>query len=127
LGRVILEGEAQPNTGVPGDIGGYGAERLVRAPREGVIRTIRQIGDSVVQGETLALVEGEPVVSPLTGVLRGLIRDGLLVRAGKKIGDVDPRAVREHCFTVSDKSLAVGGGVLEAVLLLLSFERGGNA
>lgn len=127
LGRVILQGEAQPNTGVPGDIDGYGAERVVRAPREGVIRPLRQIGDRVAQGEALALVEGEPVPSPLTGVLRGLIREGLLVKQGMKIGDVDPRAAREHCFTISDKSLAVGGGVLEAVLLLLNSERGENA
>jgi len=72
-------------------------------------------------------VEGEPVVSPLTGILRGFIKEGLLVKQGMKIGDVDPRAAREHCFTISDKSLAVGGGVLEAILLSMNSKRGENA
>ncbi|MBI2911107.1 MAG: EF2563 family selenium-dependent molybdenum hydroxylase system protein [Chloroflexi bacterium] len=119
LGRVIWEGQAEPNTGVPGNIGGFAAERLVRAPADGIFEPARRIGDVVEPGDLLGTVAGQPVQAEIRGVLRGLIRDGLAVGAGMKIGDVDPRARPEHCLTISDKSLAVGGGVLEAVLYLL--------
>lgn len=123
LGRVYLSGYAEPNTGTPGTIGGYGRERLLRAPCDGRLYGIRQIGDRVAAGETVAEVRSEtqslPVTSAIDGILRGLVRDGLEVTGGMKIGDVDPRAVREHCFTISDKSRAVAGGVLEAVMYFL--------
>lgn len=119
LGRLLFEGTAEPDTGVPGLVGGYGAERLVRAPRRGRLAAVAAIGDAVVAGQTVATVEGHDVPSPLAGVLRGLIRDGSRVREGLKIGDVDPRARREHCFTISDKARALGGSVLEAVLMHL--------
>ena len=79
----------------------------------------RRIGDPVEAGEAVASVAGEPVIANISGVLRGLLADGLMVKAGLKVGDVDPRGVREHCFTISDKARAIGGGVLEAVLHLL--------
>lgn len=120
LGSVILDGQAEPNTGVPGEIGGYAAERLLRAPAAGVLRGHRPIGASVEAGAVVGDVEGQPVTAPIAGVLRGLIRDGSLVRAGQKIGDVDPRARPEHCFTVSDKARSVAGGVVEAILRLRS-------
>lgn len=123
LGRVILAGAAEPNTGVPGSIGGQAEERVIRAPKAGVVRTARQIGDQAKQGEVVAWVEGEAVRAPFSGVLRGMIKEGLRVSKGMKIGDIDPRAVREHCFTISDKSLAIGGGVLEAALYLLRERR----
>lgn len=116
LGAVILAGAAEPNTGVPGEIGGHGAERLLRAPATGRLRAFREIGERVEAGDAVGEVEGEPVQARIGGVLRGFLRDGSAVRAGQKIGDVDPRAKREHCFTVSDKARAVAGGVLEAVL-----------
>ena len=124
LGRVYLSGCAEPNTGVPGAIGGYTIERLLRAPGAGVLYGTRQIGDIVQADETVALVKSAegpaiPVVSAITGILRGLVRDGLPVYEGMKVGDVDPRAAREHCFTISDKSRAIAGGVLEAILYLL--------
>lgn len=124
LGRVYLSGCAEPNTGIPGAIGGYTIERLLRAPCAGALYGTRQIGDMVQANETVALVktaEGTaiPVASAITGILRGLVRDGLPVYAGMKVGDVDPRAAREHCFTISDKSRAIAGGVLEAILYLL--------
>ncbi|MCS7178770.1 MAG: selenium-dependent molybdenum cofactor biosynthesis protein YqeB [Anaerolineae bacterium] len=118
LGRVILEGSAEPDTGVPGELGGESARRVLRAPTDGIFRGIRAIGDQVQAGEAVAYVDNVPVLSQLDGVLRGLLHDGLRVRAGMKVGDVDPRAVVAHCFTISDKALAVGGGVLEAVLYL---------
>ena len=128
LGRVYLRGCAEPNTGVPGAIGGYTIERLLRAPFAGALYGVRQIGDLVQAGEMVAAVrtnetsdiEATPVVAAISGILRGLIRDGLHVSNGMKVGDIDPRAAREHCFTISDKSRAIAGGVLEAILYLLN-------
>ncbi len=119
LGRVILEGAAKPNTGVPGPIGGYTTERLLRAPQAGVFTSIARIGDAVRAGETLARVDGAEVTSAIDGVLRGLLRDGVEVSAGFKVGDVDPRAEPAHCHTISDKSRAIGGGALEAIMMFL--------
>jgi xanthine dehydrogenase accessory factor len=119
LGRVLWQGAAQPNTGVPGEIGGHGLDRVLRAPRSGVFVAERAIGDSVRVDEVVCRVDGQAVKSKINGILRGLLRDGLTVHAGMKIGDVDPRARREHCFTFSDKALAVAGGVLEALMYLL--------
>jgi xanthine dehydrogenase accessory factor len=125
LGRVYLEGRAEPNTGVPGAIGGYSIERLLRSPAQGKLYGVRQIGDLVQAGETVALVKSEensnaPVTAAITGILRGLLRDNLYVKQGMKVGDIDPRAEREHCFTISDKSRAIAGGVLEAILYFLN-------
>jgi xanthine dehydrogenase accessory factor len=116
LGRVIWEGEAEPDTRLPGDIGSIRAMRVLRAPRDGTVRGLASIGDMVTADQPVAVIDGEDVLSPFTGVLRGLLHDGIPVTAGLKIGDVDPRGVREHCFTISEKALAIGGGVLEAIL-----------
>ncbi len=116
LGRVYWSGSAEADTGKPAAVAGYQAERVLRAPCEGLVETFCQIGERVQQGQRVAVVAGQDVVAPFDGVVRGLIHAGVKVRAGLKIGDIDPRAQREHCFTISDKSLAVGGGVLEAVL-----------
>ncbi len=152
LGRVYLQGCAEPNTGVPGLIGGYSNERLLRAPCSGTLYGVRQIGDLVQAGETVAAIHETwhpqggrvgasptptypdvkcsgapcgcqvtvPITAAISGILRGLVRDGLLVTADMKVGDIDPRATREHCFSISDKSRAVAGGVLEAILYLLN-------
>lgn len=116
LGRVLWQGRAEPDTGIPGVIKGQAAERVLRAPADGSIQSVAQIGDAVTGGQLVATVGGEPVRAPFDGVLRGLLHDGVPVSAGHKIGDVDPRGVRRHCFTISDKALAVGGGVVEAIL-----------
>lgn len=118
LGRVITQGAAIADTGIPGVIGGYGAERVLRAPKNGVFRPLREIGALVSAGDTVAEVDGEPVITRISGVLRGILPPGAVVSAGMKSGDVDPRGEIDSCFTVSDKALAVGGGVLEAVLML---------
>ena len=121
LGRVIWSGGAIPNTGVPGDIGGYTAERVMHSPCGGVFHALRQIGDTVEAGETVATVGGEPLYAKITGTLRGILPEGFEVpREHFKSADVDPRCRLFHCFTVSDKALSVGGGVLEAVLMLTS-------
>ena len=118
LGRVIYDGAALPNTDVPGLIGGYAGERVLRAPADGVFQGAKRIGDHVRAGEAAGYVDGAPMVCTIDGVLRGLLADGVPVRRGMKSGDVDPRCAPEHCLCASDKALAVGGGVLEAILLL---------
>jgi xanthine dehydrogenase accessory factor len=121
LGRVIWRGAAEPDTGVPGVIGGYGPERVLHAPSSGEIRALCEIGDSLSSGDPVFAVAGEggsTVGAPFDGVVRGLIRNGFPACAGLKIADLDPRARRENCFTVSDKARAIGGGVLEAILAL---------
>jgi xanthine dehydrogenase accessory factor len=118
LGRVILEGTAAPDTGIPGAVMGYTVERVLRAPCAGVFEAKRQIGDAAKEGEVVGYVNGTPVVAAISGVIRGVIADGLMVREGLKVGDIDPGGIREHCFTISDKALAIGGGVLEAILYL---------
>ena len=118
LGRVILDGTAAPDSGVPGSTAGVTANRVLRAPVSGRFEGVCQIGERVRAGQVVAHVDGEPVCAAIDGVLRGLLADGLDVQTGFKVGDVDPRGVVDHCFTVSDKALAVGGGVLEALLFL---------
>lgn len=115
LGRVLYQGETAPDTGVPGEIMGFAAERLLRAPADGVIEPWRNIGDPVKKGETIVFVGGIPVQAKVSGVVRGMIRAGVWASAGMKIGDIDPRGIKEYCCSISDKALAVGGGVLEAV------------
>ncbi len=116
LGRVIYRGSAAANTGVPGAVLGYTRERVLWAPAAGVLRSGLPIGAHVEAGQAVAEVNGQPLLATVSGVLRGLMHDGLRVEAGEKVGDVDPRGVAEHCFTISDKARAIGGGVLEAIL-----------
>lgn len=123
LGKVRYSGSAAPNTGVPGIIGGYGKERVIHSPAAGILRNVAKITDTVTQGQTIAFVETEdgevPVQASLTGLLRGLIRDGYPVTKGFKIADIDPRTEEyNNCFTISDKARCIAGGVLEAILHL---------
>ena len=116
LGRVIYQGSALLNTNIPGLIGGYAGERVLRAPDDGIFHTVLDIGAQVKSGDVAGQVNGKPMVCTIDGVLRGLLADGTPVFKGMKSGDVDPRCREEYCYTASDKALAVGGGVLEAVL-----------
>ena len=116
LGRLILEGSAIPNTGVPGDVGGYTKERIIRSPADGPFEPVAQIGQQVNLGDVVAKVNGIPVTAQLTGIVRGMLPAGIPVTAGMKSGDIDPRCEVRHCFTVSDKARAIGGGVLEGIL-----------
>ena len=116
LGRVIYRGEAEPDTGVPGEIAGVSAQRVLRAPADGTFRPVKEIGDRVEAGEVVAWVGDAPLRTEISGVIRGLLREGMEVRKGLKSGDVDPRGKRENCFTISDKARAIAGGVLEAIL-----------
>lgn len=126
LGRVILQGAAIPNTGVPGGIAGYAAERVIHAPASGEMVFVQDengqtidIGALVHKGQEIARVGGVPVLATIDGVLRGLIRAGYPVTEGLKIADIDPRSEQvAYCDTVSDKARAIGGGVVEAILRL---------
>ncbi len=116
LGRIISKGEAEPDTGVPGEIGGFAAERVLRAPASGVFEAAMEIGDRVRRGDLVGYVQGEEVRAGVDGVIRGLIRPGTPIEKGVKIGDVDPRGDVSYCNTISDKARAVAGSVLEAIL-----------
>jgi xanthine dehydrogenase accessory factor len=118
LGRVILQGSAEPDSQTPAAVQGYGRERVLRAPCSGLFHSELHIGEHVQPGQVVAWVAQEPLLASLAGVLRGLLHDGLLVYQGQKLGDIDPRGIAEHCFTISDKARAIGGGVLEAILYL---------
>ena len=118
LGRVIWEGSAIPNTGIPGLIGGFAGERVLRAPADGVFRPLLEIGAQVKMGDVAAEVDGVPMTCTLDGVLRGILAEGTTVFKWMKAGDIDPRCKVEHCYTASDKAIAIGGGVLEAILCL---------
>jgi xanthine dehydrogenase accessory factor len=118
LGRVLLQGSAEPDTGIPGTLGGQSGRRVLRAPAPGTFQAMHNIGDLVQAGDQVAVVDGVPVRSQLDGVVRGLLHDGICVSTGLKVGDVDPRGVVAHCFSISDKALAIGGGVVEAILFL---------
>ena len=120
LGRVYAEGSAEPNTGIPGTIGGYTLERVLRAPADGVVEQCREIGETLQAGETVCVVGSVPVPAKIAGVLRGCIRPGIRVSAGTKLGDIDPRGNPDNCDTVSEKARALGGAVLEILCGYLS-------
>lgn len=116
LGRVIWSGSAQPNTGIPAPVKGFTKERLLRAPADGVFLSCADIGRQVKAGDILGYVHDVPVRAEIGGLLRGIIKGGLPVRRGLKLGDIDPGGAVELCYTISDKARAVAGGVLEAIL-----------
>ena len=118
LGRVHYSGSAIPNTGIPGLIGGFAGERVLRAPADGVFCQLLEIGAQVKMGDVAGTVDGEPMICTLDGILRGILADGTPVHKGMKAGDIDPRCEIDHCYCASDKAIAVGGGVLEAILHL---------
>jgi xanthine dehydrogenase accessory factor len=116
LGRVYWHGEAEPDTGVPESVQNHQTERVLRAPADGRLNNRAEIGDVVQQGDTIADVNGAPVRAHFSGLLRGLLHHGLFVHYGMKIGDLDPRMDKRMHLMISDKALAIGGGVLEAIL-----------
>ena len=117
LGRIITKGPAAPNTGIPGIIAGYGKERVIHSPAAGVIHNLSQIADLVEKDQVIAMVGETPVYASLTGVLRGIIKDGYEVPEGMKIADIDPRKEqKKNCDTISDKARCRAGSVLEILL-----------
>lgn len=119
LGRLIFEGYALENTGIPGEIGGHSKERVIYSPSTGKIENMKDIGNIVHEKEIIAIIEGTEVRATISGVLRGIIRDGSYVKKGLKIADIDPRLSElDNYNTISDKARSIGGGVLEAILYL---------
>jgi len=116
LGRIISNGEAEPNTGIPGSIAGYTEERVIRAPKDGNFKAQKKIGEEVKANEIVGMIENVEVRSRIAGVIRGLLRDGTEVWKGMKLGDVDPRGIEAHCYAISDKVRTISGGVLQAIL-----------
>jgi xanthine dehydrogenase accessory factor len=116
LGRIILNGCAEPNTGAPGNIDGHTRKRVLRSPCSGIFKSSLTIGTLVKQNDVVGHVDGKPVVAQIDGVLRGQIRNNTMVTEQLKIGDIDPRGNRQHCTTISEKARAIGGSVLEAIL-----------
>jgi xanthine dehydrogenase accessory factor len=115
LGRVIYDGAAEPHTGIPGPTMGYTSERVLRSPHDGLVKHVKTLGDSVKKEEIVLYVDDTPVHATIDGLLRGLIRE-IRVKNNEKIGDIDPRGVKEYCFTITEKARAIGGGVLEAIM-----------
>ena len=115
LGKVIDEGSAIPNTGIPGDIGGYTVERIIRAASDGLFKPVAAIGDMVNLGQVVAYSGDDPIYAKMSGIVRGMLQENVHVTKDMKVGDIDARCEIQHCFTISDKARAIGGGVLEAV------------
>lgn len=118
LGKAIYKGSAIPNTGIPGNIGGYTQERIIRATNDGKIRPVAKIGDYVEKNDIIAYVNETQIYASINGIVRGMLYEGLEVHKGMKSGDIDPRCEKGHCFTISDKARSISGGVLEAILYL---------
>lgn len=118
LGKCIYSGKAIDNTGIPGNIGGYTVERIIRATDDGVINPICSIGDNVKTGQVVAYVGDSEVKASIDGTIRGMLQKGVVVHKNMKSGDIDPRCEKNHCFTISDKARSIAGGVLEAILYL---------
>lgn len=123
LGRCIYDGTALPNTGIPGNVGGFTKERVMHSPAEGLFIAKRHIGEAVEAGQVIGHVNEVPVRSKIKGILRGVLASKLLVTEGFKLADVDARCEEFHCFTISDKALSIGGGALEALLAWETEER----
>ena len=120
LGRLIIDGPAAENTGIPGNIGGYTMERVIYSHYNGIIKNVKKIGDIVSAGEVIARVYEHEVYATIDGVLSGIIRDGFEVTKNFKVADIDPRMnEQKNCFTISDKARSIGGAVLTGVFILM--------
>lgn len=123
LGRAIFKGQTEKNTGIPGNIAGYSSERVIYSPCEGNIENLKDIGDIVKKDECIAIINNQKIYSNIAGVLRGIIKDGFYCKKGMKIADVDPRITeKKNCFTISDKSRAIGNATLYTILNILKKE-----
>ena len=119
LGKVIHNGKAENNTGIPGDVMGYKEERIIRASANGIFKSYYDIGSKIEAGEIVCETGGVKIPAKISGILRGIIKEGLYVKEGLKIGDIDPRGIDDYAYTISDKARAVGGGVLEGIMYLM--------
>ncbi|SJZ33414.1 selenium-dependent molybdenum cofactor biosynthesis protein YqeB [Selenihalanaerobacter shriftii] len=118
LGRIIYKGQTKPNTGLPGKIKGYSKKRVFKSPDNGKFTSPRKIGDEISVGEIFGYVGDMVIESKINGVIRGLLKSGIKVKEGVKLGDVDPRSIKDNCYTISDKARAIGGAVVTSILSL---------
>ncbi|MFH1372185.1 MAG: selenium-dependent molybdenum cofactor biosynthesis protein YqeB [bacterium] len=118
LGRIFYSGSPQADTGVPAPVSGFSSQRVLRSPADGEFTSCCRITDRVESGQVLGKVGGVEVVSEIDGIVRGMIHDGLMISRGQKIGDVDPRGIKEHCYRISNKAGAIGEAVVEALTTL---------
>lgn len=118
LGKIIYKGKASENTGIPGDVMGHKEDRVIRAPNDGIVKSFYEIGDLINEGEAICQVGDEKLLTPFNGILRGMIKDGLYVKKGLKIGDIDPRCIKEHAYMISDKAKIIGDSVVETIKYL---------
>ena len=118
LGRIIYDGAALANTGLPGVIGGFSAERVIYAPKSGILQTKKKIGDVLKRGDVIACIDSQEIHATINGILRGLLPDGFKIREGLKMADIDPREEEiANCYKISEKARCISGGVLEALLV----------
>jgi len=115
LGRVIYEGSTAKNTGSPGNVNGYTDERVIHAPEAGIFQSDYQIGQKIKSGAIIGKINNKPLKAEIDGVIRGLLKPGIKITAGTKLADIDPRSKKDYCYYISDKALAIAGGVLEAI------------
>ena len=124
LGRIITSGRAMKNTGIPGEIKGVSKDRVIYSLANGIFSSVKKIGDTVQKDEIIGYVGDVEIRGKISGVLRGIIRDGYEVTENMKIGDIDPRIEeKNNCFTISDKARSLGGAVLRAIMFRLKEER----
>lgn len=124
LGRVITSGRAMKNTGIPGEIKGVSKDRVIYSLANGRFSSVKKIGDTVQKDEIIGYVGDVEIRGKISGVLRGIIREGYEVTENMKIGDIDPRIEeKNNCFTISDKARSLGGAVLRAIMFRLKEER----
>ena len=116
LGKIIEEGYAETDTGIPGEVEGYTSQRIIRAPEDGIFISEKNIGHLIKEGEVIGKVQKAEVKAPLSGLIRGLIKNGIEVKKDLKIGDIDPREKKDLIYTISDKARALGGSVLEVIM-----------
>lgn len=127
LGRLIFSGKAKENTGIPGSILGYSKERVIYSPCAGIMKNVLNIGDVAEKDEIITYVGDTPVKATIPGLLRGIMRSGSAVSMGFKIADIDPRlSEKTNCYTISDKARSIAGGVLEAILYLMTLQPENN-
>ncbi|MCK8825715.1 selenium-dependent molybdenum cofactor biosynthesis protein YqeB [Fuchsiella alkaliacetigena] len=117
LGRLIYNGQAEANTGVPGEIAGYTEQRVLKSPHKGNFKPAKAIGEEIAAGEVFGYVEQSAVQAEVSGVIRGLLKSGVSVKEGTKLGDIDPRGRKKNCYTISDKARSLGGAILMAILV----------
>jgi len=120
LGKVIVEGEAEADTGKPVEIGGLSKERVIWAEDAGVFTTTKNIGDAILANDIIGNIGETPLPAPISGMLRGLLRNEVKVLAGAKLVEIDPVNDKSVCFSIRDKMRAIAGGVLEAIMMSLN-------